>query len=187
QPGDRLVLTKPLGTGILATALKRELIGDAEMADAVASMTTLNHGAAVAARTVGDAVHAATDVTGFGLLGHLHNMLVASGVGARVFARAVPVFDRVDEMIEARAVPGGTTRNLDTATTYTEWGDGVSDATRTLLCDAQTSGGLLLCVAAGATQELLDALAHQHTPAVAVIGEIVTDDGARIRVLDADA
>lgn len=187
RAGDRLVLTKPLGTGILSTGLKREQIGEPEMAAAVASMTTLNRAAAAAAREVGDAVHAVTDVTGFGLLGHLHAVLAASGVGARVFARAVPAFDRVEELIERGAVPGGTVRNLEAATAYTEWPGGIADGLRTLLCDAQTSGGLLVAVAPGATEGLLDALARHETPAAAVVGEITRDDEARLHVLDADA
>lgn len=187
RPGDHLVLTKPLGTGILSTGLKHELIGEPEMAEAIASMTTLNRGAALAAREVADAVHAVTDVTGFGLLGHLHAVLVASGFGARMFARAAPAFDRVDELIGKGAVPGGTERNLEAAAEYADWADGIGDRIRTLLCDAQTSGGLLVAVAPSATDALLDALARHEAPAAAVIGEITRADDARIRVLDSDA
>src|SRR5204862_4063324 len=111
QAGDVLVLTKPIGTGVLSTALKRDLATVADLAPAVTSMTTLNAGASRAMLAVG--VHAATDVTGFGLLGHLHNMLVASGVAAEVDAAAVPLFPGAADLAARGAVPGGTQRNRD--------------------------------------------------------------------------
>lgn len=144
RPGDLIVLTKPIGTGILATGLKRDLLTEADLAEAVGWMTTLNAGAMEAALGLGGAVHACTDVTGFGLLGHLHNVLEASGVGARLEAGSIPLMARAHELVARGAVPGGTNRNRDAANGYTAWGAGVDDATRTLLCDAQTSGGLLL-------------------------------------------
>jgi selenide,water dikinase len=140
--GDRLVLTKPLGTGILATALKRDALLEAGMAEAVRSMTTLNAGAARAALAVG--VSAATDVTGFGLLGHLANLLEASRVGAEVFCDAVPVFPHARNLAMRGFVPAGTKRNLDAVATRTTWPGDVDDADRWLLADAQTSGGLLV-------------------------------------------
>lgn len=172
RAGDVLVLTKPIGTGILSTGLKRGLISEGDMAAAVESMATLNAGAMRAMRQAGG-VHAATDVTGFGLLGHLATMLEASGVAARIFAGAVPVFDRVHELIEREAVPGGTVRNLEAAAKVTRWADDVSDEIKTLLCDAQTSGGLLMAVDKERLDDLLGALDEYATPAVAVVGEIL--------------
>ncbi len=186
RAGDRLVLTKPIGTGILATALKRATISEQDMADAIASMTTLNAGALAAARAVGSSVHAATDVTGFGLLGHLHTMLDASDQAARIDASAVPVFAGVPEQIREGAVPGGTTRNMEAANAYTDWRD-VDEGTRTILCDAQTSGGLLIAVASDATDELLSGLENQRTPAAAVIGEIVGGERGMIAIGDGPA
>lgn len=173
RAGDRLVLTKPIGTGILSTALKRELIGESDLAPALASMRTLNAAAARAMRDVQGAIHAATDVTGFGLLGHLHNVLAASGTGARLAVSAIPAFAGVEALIRRGAVPGGTTRNSEAAAEYTSFAPEVQEWQRTLLCDAQTSGGLLVAVAPDGAGALLAALRQHRTPAAAVIGEIV--------------
>jgi len=171
QAGDQLVLTKPIGTGILATALKRSSITDANMAEAVRAMTTLNAGGAAAMRDVGTAVHAVTDVTGFGLIGHLHSLLSASGMSGTIDASTVPVFDRVLDLIVDGAIPGGTIRNAEAAAAYTAWHPDVDQATRTALVDAQTSGGLLIAVAPAATTHLLTSLEKQGTMAV-VVGTI---------------
>lgn len=173
RPGDRLVLTKPLGTGILSTALKHDLASEADLAPAVRTMTTLNAGAMRAMLAQGEAVHAATDVTGFGLLGHLHILLAASGAAARVRARAVPVFDGVRELIERRAVPGGTERNVEAARSFARFADDVDATTGIVLCDAQTSGGLLIAVAADAVASLCAGLEREGAPAAAVIGTVV--------------
>jgi selenide,water dikinase len=181
RAGDALVLTKALGTGVLSTALKRELITEGDMAAAIRSMETLNAGAAQAMAELGSAVHAATDVTGFGLVGHLHNVLAASGVGARLWADRVPWFERVHDLAAQGAVPGGTERNLAAAARYTSYDSGLGQADRILLSDAQTSGGLLIAVAADQADRLLDALRRATTPAAAVIGEILRERG-RIEV-----
>ncbi len=180
RPGDALVLTKPIGTGILTTALKRDLLTEDELAPAVAAMTTLNAGAARAMLAVG--VHAATDVTGFGLLGHLHNLLRASGVAAEVAARDVPRLPRVSEMIERGAVPGGTKRNLESLAPHVQYGPGLSDTDRVLLCDAQTSGGLLIAVAPDSVEALLAGLGREATPAAAVIGRVRAGEPGGIAV-----
>src|SRR5204862_7237376 len=111
KPQDVLVLTKPIGTGVLTTGLKRDLLSEAQLAPAVAAMTTLNAGAARAMLAVG--VHAATDVTGFGLLGHLHSLLLASGVAAELTSAAVPLLPGAADLAARGAVPGGTQRNRD--------------------------------------------------------------------------
>src|SRR3954468_1957076 len=143
--GDALVLTKPLGTGILATALKRDALLETGMADAVRSMTTLNEGAARAALAVG--VSAATDVTGFGLLGHLGNILEASKVAAEIAFEALPILPHAKNLASRGVVPGGTQRNLEAATNV-DWAPELSPADRYICVDAQTSGGLLLAVPA---------------------------------------
>src|SRR6188472_1068408 len=141
--GDRLVLTKPLGTGILSTALKRDALLESGMADAVRVMTTLNDTAARAALTVG--VSAGTDVTGFGLLGHLGNILRASEVGAELVFDEIPFLAHARNLAARGVVPGGTKRNFEAAAGV-EWADDIVPADRLLLADAQTSGGLLLAV-----------------------------------------
>ncbi len=181
--GDALVLTKPLGTGILSTALKRDLITESSMAPAVNVMTTLNAGAAEAMRALGETVHAATDVTGFGLLGHLGNLLDASGVSAVIHANAVPVFDGVADLIRKNVVPGGTTRNIEAADGFTRWGSDLTDVDRTVLSDAQTSGGLLIAVASSRVADLVEELRARETPVAAVVGEVVEKGARQIEVV----
>jgi selenide,water dikinase len=146
RAGDALVLTKPLGAGAVSTALKRGL-ERAPLAESVRVMTTLNRDGAQAARAAG--VRGMTDVTGFGLLGHLHELALASGLAARVDAAAVPAIGGVVELLgdpEGRAIAGGTRRNLAHAEEFATFADGVQEARRWLLCDAMTSGGLLAAV-----------------------------------------
>jgi selenide, water dikinase len=177
--GDVLVLTKPLGTGILATALKRDALIEAGMADAVRSMTTLNEGAARAALAVG--VSAATDVTGFGLLGHLGNILTASKVGAELAFAALPILPHALNLAHRGIVPGGTQRNLQAAE-HVAWADDVTPTERLLCVDAQTSGGLLLAVPPENEAALLAALREAETPAAAVIGRLTPGPAGQIRV-----
>jgi selenide,water dikinase len=171
RAGDVLVLTKPIGTGILTTALKRDLLTADDLTAAVTSMVTLNAGAARAMLSVG--VHAATDVTGFGLLGHLRNMLVASGVAAQLDAASVPLLPRAAELAERGAVPGGTKRNREALAEDVTFDPAVPEALRELFCDAQTSGGLLIAVPAERADALLAALRRERTPAAARIGRII--------------
>jgi selenide, water dikinase len=146
RPGDSLVLTKPLGAGAISTATKRGAASPELVAAGIEVMTTLNRDAAVAARAAG--AHALTDVTGFGLLGHLHELAAASGCAAEVDAAEVPAIDGVARLLAAgeRAIAGGTKRNRRYAETFTTWGGAVSPGRRWLLCDAMTSGGLLAAV-----------------------------------------
>jgi selenide,water dikinase len=142
--GDALVLTKPLGAGAVATALKRGFASEALVARAVEVMTMLNAAASVQARAAG--AHALTDVTGFGLLGHVHELAEASGVAAELDAAAVPAIDGVLELLESeQAIAGGSRRNRADAETFTTWHD-VPEVRRRLVCDAMTSGGLLAAV-----------------------------------------
>jgi selenide,water dikinase len=143
--GDALVLTKPLGAGAVSTAIKRGL--PAPLSEAVAVMTALNHAGAAAAGSAG--AHAMTDVTGFGLLGHLHELAAGSGLAAEVDAEAVPVIDGVLELLsdeEETAVAGGTRRNRAHAEEFTSFASWVPAARRWLLSDAMTSGGLLVAL-----------------------------------------
>ena len=145
RPGDALVLTKPLGAGAVATAIKRGLADPDLVERAVTVMTTLNDRAAEQARAAG--AHALTDVTGFGLLGHVHELTAASGVAAEIDAAAVPAIDGMLELLaDDRAVAGGSARNRADAETFTRWDDEVGEPRRRLLTDAMTSGGLLAAV-----------------------------------------
>jgi selenide,water dikinase len=153
RAGDVLVLTKPVGAGAVATALKRELAPEETVRAAVEVMSELNAAAAAAARAV-DA-HAVTDVTGFGLLGHLHGLAAASGVAAEVDAEAVPAIAGALELLsDERALAGGTRRNREHAETYTSFASDVSEARRWLVCDAMTSGGLLIAASSDRVSEL---------------------------------
>ena len=172
RAGDRLVLTKPLGTGILSTALKRSIIDEAAMAPAVRSMRTLNDRAAHVALKHG--VRAATDVTGFGLLGHLGNILQGSGVGATIEFAALPLLPGVRGLAESGVVPGGTQRNLEAAE-HVSWAANLTLADRTICVDAQTSGGLLLAVDPARVDALVADLKAESTLASAVIGTLTSD------------
>jgi len=171
QVGDALVLTKPIGLGVISTAIKRDLAPEALVAEAVRVMTTLNADAGDAAAELGDAVHAGTDVTGFGLLGHLREMLVASGVGAELDAGTVPVIDGVRDLLAQGMVAGGTQRNHAFVSEYVDWG-GLSTDEQLLLADAQTSGGLLFAAAPTATEHLVDRLEAGGALAAAVVGRV---------------
>jgi selenide, water dikinase len=183
KPGDELILTKPLGMGIISTAIKREKAAPALIQRAIEIMATLNRGAAEAVAAAGGA-DAVTDVTGFGLLGHLREMTAGSGVGARLRLQDVPILDGVWDLARAGLVPGGTERNLAhlQATQAVEWGPGLTDLEQKVLSDAQTSGGLLVAVPKARAAALLEGLRAARTPAAARIGEIVEDPRGRIRV-----
>jgi selenide,water dikinase len=169
QAGDELVLTKPLGAGAVATALKKGFAPPEALAAAVAAMTELNRDAAAAALAAG--AHALTDVTGFGLLGHLHELARASGLAAEVDADAVPAIEGVLELLaDDRAVAGGSRRNREHAATFASFDEGVTEPRRRLVCDAMTSGGLLAAVPAGA-----------EMPG-AVVGRLVAGAAGSIRV-----
>lgn len=180
RAGDALVLTKPIGTGVLTTALKRDLAPAAALTEAVRVMTTLNAGAARAALAAG--ATAATDVTGFGLLGHLRNLLDASGVSSSLRADRVPVLAGAIELVERGAVPGGTKRNLESLEGSVTWEPDVPEPLRVLLADAQTSGGLLIAVPPTEVATLLAELSREQTPAAAVIGVVEEGDAGAMHV-----
>jgi selenide,water dikinase len=170
QPGDLLVLTKALGTGIVATALKKDAAPLDVIEGAVRSMVTLNRPAAESMLRVG--ANAATDVTGFGLLGHLSAMLRASNVSARVRASLLPILPGARDLALAGHVAGGTRRNLSDAEMITTWSGNVTEVDRILMCDAQTSGGLLISVPQQRAAELLELLRAAATPAAAIVGDV---------------
>lgn len=141
--GDTLVLTKPIGTGIISTAIKKECITQESLDEAVKIMATLNNFAAEAMQEVG--ANACTDITGFGLLGHLREMTQGSSVGAEIDFSSVPLISGVRKLAEDGFIPGGTRRNLEAVLESVAFGD-TSAIDQLLLCDAQTSGGLLISV-----------------------------------------
>lgn len=179
RPGDDLVLTKPLGSGIVATAIKAGACPAGVLRAAVEMMAHLNRAASEAAIIAG--ARAATDVTGYGLIGHLGNMLRASGVAARIDAAAVPVLDGVGALVEAGYVPGGTRRNQRDAADSVSHADGVDEVTRTLLADAQTSGGLVIASPPGRTAALLAELEAMGERG-ALFGRVTEGPAGRIDV-----
>jgi selenide, water dikinase len=180
REGDTLVLTKPLGAGAVATAIKRGLADPALVARAIEVMTTLNDRGAEQARAAG--AHALTDVTGFGLLGHLHELADASGLAAEVDAAAVPAIDGVLDLLAGeQALAGGSKRNRADAERFTTWGDAVGEPRRRLLCDAMTSGGLLAAIPATASRRAL-VTASLAAMEGAAIGRLVAGEPGTIRV-----
>jgi selenide, water dikinase len=176
--GARLILTKPIGTGIVSTGIKRGFATAEQVQAAVDLMTTLNRAAADAAMEAG--AEAATDVTGFGLLGHLHEMLAASGVAAVLDASAVPLLPGLSELAARGAIPGGTRSNLTYLDPWVDWGE-LPDMERLVLADAQTSGGLLLAVSEDRAEGLRAALDARGVGG-ADIGSTVRGDPGRIEV-----
>jgi selenide, water dikinase len=181
RAGDDLVLTKPIGLGVISTAVKRDAATPELVGEAVRVMTALNAGARDAALELGDAVHAATDVTGFGLVGHARELLAASGVAGELDAAAVPVIAGVRELVAAGMVAGGTQRNHAFVSDTTDWGK-LPEAAQLLLADAQTSGGLLIAVAPDRTDDLVDALGRQEALAAAVVGRCAPGPAGHLTV-----
>jgi selenide, water dikinase len=174
--GDVLVLTKRIGTGIITTAAKADATDAKTLAGAVASMRMLNKAGAEAMTSVG--VSAATDITGFGLIGHLLGMMKASGVTARLQTSAVPLLDGTRELAERGVVPGGTWNNLTAFNPRVRWAPAQSEVDKLLLCDAQTSGGLLIAV----PPSRLDALRQELTKrgvAHAIVGDVIEHSDIR--------
>jgi selenide,water dikinase len=178
--GDRLILTKPLGTGIISTAIKGGLASK-EITELVTGvMATLNKDAAGVMENY--PVHACTDITGFGFLGHLAEMVVGSGCGARVHASSVPVFKEVFEYAAMGLLPAGAYKNLEFRQSMVDFVPKVGRALQDVLFDPQTSGGLLISVERNGAQALLDALKAKGVRDAAVVGEVVAEPRERIIV-----
>jgi selenide, water dikinase len=179
RAGNALVLTKPLGTGIISTAIKMGRASKEMVAAVTASMKTLNKAASEA--MVESGVKGATDITGFGLLGHLHEMLHRSCVSGRLTLSAVPFIPGVRELIKF-SVPGGTRANLRYADDKAVWGEGITEDDKLMLADAQTSGGLLIAVSPDMLDALLAGLAARGVQTRAVIGEVLQGEAGKIFV-----
>jgi len=180
QPGDVLVLTKPIGTGIITTGCKQGITPDDILKNAVDVMATLNKGAAEAMMRVG--INSCTDITGFGLMGHLRGMAKASKVGAVINASDVPILPGVWDLLEQNVVPGGTFRNMNGVEDSMDWDDALTDQQRLLMCDAQTSGGLLISVTKDKVEQLLSELEISGVGTRVIVGEITAENAGRIRV-----
>ena len=180
QPGDRLVLTKPLGTGIISTALKsgKDLGELADQANQV--MTSLNRIASEVMQEIG--VHACTDITGFGLMGHSFEMAAASKVGMKFWASKVPFFKEIIRLITEGFVPGGTHNNRTYLEDKVQIHHSISAEKATVLFDAQTSGGLLISVPEANVDNLVRELTKRGLETAAVIGEVVSEHPAVLKV-----
>ena len=179
RPGDVLVLTKPLGTGIITTGGKQGKVEAAVLQEAVRNMSTLNRAAAEAMMKVG--VNSATDITGFGLMGHLKSMVRGSKVTAEVQLGSVPVLPGVWELLDQGVVPGGTHRNLQSVADTVNWSPDLTEQEQLLLCDAQTSGGLLISVAGDKKDSLLAELKASGVEVAAEIGRITEESSGQIK------
>jgi selenide, water dikinase len=185
KPGDRLILTKALGTGTISTALKKQEIPDAWLQGALRSMTTLNKAPIDVIQTGKFAVHAITDITGFGLVGHARELAVASKAQLRLYLPDIPVLDGALECIERGCVPGGTRNNREFAEKEVEYVSDVPEHFKTLLFDPQTAGGLLISVADKDGSRLLQQL-RDHGVLASEIGDVVAQDqdvSARILII----
>jgi len=180
QPGDVLVLTKPIGTGIITTGCKQGITPDDILKNAVDVMATLNKGAAEAMMRVG--INSCTDITGFGLMGHLRGMTRGSKVGAIINASDVPVLPGVWNLLEKNVVPGGTFRNMNGVEDSVDWDESLTDQQRLLMCDAQTSGGLLISVTKDKVEKLLSELEISGVETRVIVGEITAENSGRILV-----
>ena len=178
---DAIILTKPIGTGILTTALKRGLLDENTRSGLVRSMSELNGKAAqiLADRTV----HACTDVTGFGLIGHLSEISVASGVDMELFAGEVPLLNETENFAAANVIPGGSLNNLEHYSKYVTWGENISRTTQIILCDAQTSGGLLFTIPPEEKDQVIVAMKNARIDAVAHIGNCTNRGSGKITVI----
>ena len=169
--GDSLVLSKPLGTGIITTAGKQGRVEPDVLQGAVDNMAALNRAASEAMTSVG--VHSCTDITGFGLMGHLKSMVKGSGVCAEINLGQVPTLPGTWELLQQGIAPGGTSRNRDSVADTVRWHPDLTDSDQLLLCDAQTSGGLLMSVSGDKEEQLLAELTAAGTPCASVVGRIV--------------
>ncbi len=181
KPDDVLILTKPLGTGIITTAGKQGKVTDDVMRGAVKTMATLNKSAAAAMMRVG--VNSATDVTGFGLMGHLQSMVRGSKVTAEVSLDSVPVLPGAWDLLDAGIAPGGTHRNLQSVSETVIWESSLKEREQLLLCDAQTSGGLLISVPGDRKNALMSELINEGVFGASEIGKVTESSDGIIKAV----
>jgi selenide,water dikinase len=182
RPGDKLVLTKPLGTGILNTALKEGLLDQGSTAKVIAQMVTLNKAAAEV--MIEHGASAATDITGFGLIGHAAEMVTLGGVGFRLNWNKIPLMDGAERWAKAGLVPGGTRTNREYREDVLYMETDVEEWKLNILFDPQTSGGLLIAVPAPAADEMLKCIQKRGHTTAAIIGEVVASPKGRIIIAE---
>jgi selenide,water dikinase len=182
RAGDKLILTKPLGTGIINTALKGEMADDDLVSKSIECMLTLNKKAAELMTEFTD-IHTCTDVTGFGFLGHACEMIEGSDVGMIVHSSSVPYFQEIQELVEMGMVPGGLHRNRDFRMHMIEVGTDCSEWMVDILFDPQTAGGLLFSLPSQQAEELLKKMHDEGIKEAAIVGEVVLEPKGKIRVL----
>ena len=180
KPGDSLVLTKALGTGVISTAIKKGVAEPAWVEAAIQSMTTLNKRAAELISDGEFGVHAMTDVTGFGLIGHARELALASDVALRLYASKIPLIEGAIQCVRNGYIPGGLTNNRDFAECQVQYDEGISEDLKALLFDPQTAGGLLVSAADGS--RLTEALNEAGIPAV-LIGEVLPKSKPPIQII----
>ncbi len=178
QPGDALILTKPIGTGIISTGIKRGLVSKETESLVIAIMSLLSR---VVAEVMSNfPVNACTDITGFGLLGHLKEMVVGSGVVAEILGSKIPLIEGVRELAANNIIPGGTINNIDYVNDVVSWEDGISNAEKAIYCDAQTSGGLLISIPQQVLEPFLKTLHENGIKDAVAIGKIVSKGVGKI-------
>lgn len=180
KPGDRLILTKPLGTGIINTAIKAKMASDQSIANVTEVMVTLNKDASEMMQAVG--VNSCTDITGFGFLGHACEMMQESGVGMVLYASYIPVLSEVEEYARKGLVPAGTHRNRNFRSPQIEWDQAITPETIDILFDPQTSGGLLISVAQEKADKLLNQLRRKGMNEASIIGDVTSELKGKIVV-----
>lgn len=181
REGDKLILTKPLGTGVITTAGKQRVVDQDVMSKAITVMSTLNDQASYAMIKIG--VNAATDVTGFGLIGHLKGMMASSNTQAKIYLHKVPALPGAWTLIERGIVPKGTHRNLSAMESSVAWDNTIAPEGKLFLCDSQTSGGLLISVSAEKANSLLGELLSSNVESATIIGEVMSPGDRYIQVV----
>jgi selenide, water dikinase len=180
REGDDLVLTKPLGTGIMSTALKNNLVTDKDMAEVIQSMTALNKKSAELMLEA--EVHSCTDVTGFGLIGHALHLIQEGEIGIEFDFKSIPIFQQVIELLKKDVYPGGLARNRDFYSSNVEFSNEIPLFKRNILFDPQTSGGLLIAIPSLKSSVLVEKLCNAGVSCAAVIGKVVKQCGRKIIV-----
>jgi selenide,water dikinase len=181
QVNDSIILTKPLGTGIIATAIKRGIAENISIQRAIEVMSELNSNAARI--MLNYPVNACTDVTGFGLLGHLKEMTQSSGVDITVDAISVPIIEGVKDLAANNIVPGGTQNNLDFVSDFVEWTAKITPADKHIFCDAQTSGGLIIVIPQKYENEILENLLSEGISDARIIGHVDNTGSGKIKIV----
>jgi len=181
KPGDLLILTKPLGMGIITTGIKQNKSPQKVVREAVKVMSELNKSASEVMLRFG--AKACTDITGYGFLGHLCEMISASKTGAKVYLSRIPVIDYAWKLAEKKIVPGGTISNRSFMENKVDWEKNICEEAKIVLCDAQTSGGLLISISEKKAQRLLQSLRKKGVKKSSIVGEIIKDKRCRIKVV----